>query len=180
MLRAADIEAVMEIIVILNPATGRSRAGLTPIQILHNNLPAIRAMRCSCVHWHMAAASPFQPEDLPGLEYAMLPQLAQAFDMGQQHGFYFGLEHNETGLQIFASPESINAALDAVPGLGFVWDLNHSPAEHMAAYLELAARISMLHLADTPPVSYTHLDVYKRQVLYSAFHPCGAPMPRPS
>lgn len=149
LLRGAGIEAVMEVLVILNATTGRSRAGLTPLEILHNNLPAIRALGCSCVHWHLAAAAPFQPEELPELEHMLLPLLAEGVALGQQHGFYFGLEHNETGQQLFASPETIMLALDQTPGLGFVWDLNHSPSEHVASYLELVPRMSMLHLADS-------------------------------
>ena len=39
--------------------------------------------------------------------------------------------------------------LDAVPGLGFVWDMNHTAPEHLDGFLALTPRMTMIHVADT-------------------------------
>lgn len=48
-LAAAGIEAGMEIIVRID-TTGRTASGLSPLDVLRLNLPAIDALPCTCVH----------------------------------------------------------------------------------------------------------------------------------
>src|SRR5581483_10808043 len=50
------------------------------------------------------------------------------------------------------------ALLEAVPGLGFVWDVNHTPAEHVERFLALRERFTLVHVSDTPlPETNHHL-----------------------
>jgi len=65
------------------------------------------------------------------------------------HGFRFGFEHNEPRGGLYATPERCAALLDAVPGLGFVWDTNHTAPEHLGGFLALIPRMTMLHVSDT-------------------------------
>ena len=51
MMRDAGLEAVMEIVVRMDE-NGRTQKGYTAVEVLQNNLPAIRALGCTCVHWH--------------------------------------------------------------------------------------------------------------------------------
>ena len=54
----------------------------------------------------------------------------------------------------------VAALLDAVPGLGFVWDVNHTHPDDLAAFKALAPRMSMLHVSDTPlPETNYHLPI---------------------
>lgn len=65
------------------------------------------------------------------------------------HGFRFGFEHNEPRICLCATPERCAAILDAVPGLGFVWDMNHTAPEHLRGFVALTPRMTMLHVSDT-------------------------------
>jgi sugar phosphate isomerase/epimerase len=48
--------------------------------------------------------------------------------------------------------------LAGVPGLGLVWDLNHTHPASFGDYLALAPWMSMLHISDTPlPQTNHHL-----------------------
>ncbi|GAB4111303.1 MAG: hypothetical protein OHK0050_09540 [Roseiflexaceae bacterium] len=148
-LHTHQITAVMEIVVRLMP-NGRTQTGLTPLDVLHANLPAITALRCACVHWHLAPAIRMTESELRALEYAAIPQLEQAMAIAKDTGFRFGFEHNEPDIPLFANPRICTEILHAVPGLGFVWDLNHAPPEQVPGYLAVADRMSMLHVSDTP------------------------------
>jgi sugar phosphate isomerase/epimerase len=148
-LSAAGLTAVMEIIVRVD-ADGLSPAGQTPLDVLHANLPAITALGCSCVHWHLAPAQRMTTSQLRTLERSVVPQLAEAAALGVRHGFRFGFEHNEPDIPLFAQPEHCAPVLEQVAELWFVWDLNHTEPEQLAGYLALAGRMSMLHVSDTP------------------------------
>ena len=148
-LSAAGLAAVMEIIVRVD-ADGLSPAGQTPLQVLHANLPAIIALGCSCVHWHLAPAQSMTSSQLRAVERGVVPQLAAAAALGIQYGFRFGLEHNEPDIPLFAQPEQCVSVLQQVAELWFVWDLNHTQSEQLEGYLALAGRMSMLHVSDTP------------------------------
>ncbi len=138
-LAASDIEAVMEIIVRVD-APGRTASGLTPLAALERNLPAIDALPCTCVHWHLVPLA---------LERDLVPQFAAGVAHARAHGFHFAFEHNEPRIGLCAMPERCAALLDAVPGLGFVWDTNHTAPEHLDGFLALIPRMAMLHVADT-------------------------------
>lgn len=147
-LAAAKIEAVMEIIVRVD-ASGRTASGLTPFDMLERNLPAIDALSCTCVHWHLVPLVPEEDATLYALERSLVPQFAAGVALAEAHGFHLGIEHNEPRIGLCATPERCAALLDAVPGLGFVWDMNHTVPEHLGGFLALTPRMTMLHVADT-------------------------------
>ncbi|MDZ4720381.1 MAG: sugar phosphate isomerase/epimerase [Roseiflexaceae bacterium] len=154
-LRSAGIAPVMEIVVRLT-ADGRTQMGRTPLDVLHANLPAIEAFGCVCVHWHLAPATRMTNSELRRVEREVIPQLEQAVAIATAGGFRFGLEHNEPDIPLFAEPGVCAITLAEVPGLGFVWDLNHAPLAQVDRYLELAPRMSMLHVSDTPLPEVNH------------------------
>ncbi len=147
-LAASGIEAVMEVIVRID-TTGRTASGLSPLDVLHLNLPAIDALPCTCIHWHLVPLAPADDADFLALERSLIPQFEAAVDLARAHGFRFGFEHNEPRIGLCAKPERCAAILDAVPGLGFVWDMNHTAPEHLGGFLALTPRMTMLHVSDT-------------------------------
>jgi L-ribulose-5-phosphate 3-epimerase len=165
----ADILAVMEIVVRID-ASGRTKNGKTPLEVLRANLPAIKALPCRSVHWHLAlSAWPGEPA-VRRLEETLTPQFADAVDLAQEQGFTFGLEHNEPDLVLFGNPASCHAILAATPGLAFVWDLNHTTPADLPAYLDLTPRMSMLHVADTPlPEVNHHLPLGQGNIDFAAY-----------
>lgn len=169
LLQAAQIIPVMEILVRLD-RQGLAPDGSTPLAILHANLPAITALPCRTVHWHLAIREPMTPTAVAELEVMLYPQLAAGVALAHQHGFRLGLEHNEPDLLLFGTPEKCTAALDATPGLHFVWDLNHTTAEHLPDFLALTPRMSMLHVSDTvlPVVNY-HFPIGEGNVDFAVY-----------
>jgi len=147
-LRDTSLARVMEILVLLD-TDGRTREGLTPLDALEHNLPTIRALGVTHVHWHLAPALP-DKEPFRGFERRLLPQFRAALDIAANEGFTFAFEHNEPRIALLATPEDSAALLNELPGLGFVFDLNHATPEQLPGYLALAGRTTMLHVADTP------------------------------
>jgi sugar phosphate isomerase/epimerase len=169
LLREARIIPVMEIGLPLD-AEGRTRHGFTPLEVMRANLPAIVALGCTCVHWHVSPRDALDAVAIRCLEDALLPQFVAGVALGREHGFRFGLEHNEPGIACFGTPERCAATLDAVPGLGFVWDFNHTTPEQLAGYLALADRMTMLHVADTPlPAVNHHLPLGLGNIDFAAY-----------
>ena len=154
-LRAAGIVPVMEIIVRVDGA-GRTAEGYTPLEVLQANLPAITAIGCRCVHWHLVPSTEDDEAVWQALEGVLTSQLAAGVALGAAHGFRFGIEHNEPGIPLFPTPARCAAALAAVPGLGLVWDLNHTAPAQLDGYLALTDRMTMLHVADTPLPAVNH------------------------
>lgn len=154
-LRDSAVTPVMEIILRVD-AEARCAGEMTPLDVLRANLPAITALGCTCVHWHPIHTVPLDAEGRRELERRLLPWLAWAADLAARHGFRFGVEHNEPKTDLFSSPQICAAALEAAPGLGFVWDLNHTPSEWLDDFLALTPRMSMLHVADTPLPEVNH------------------------
>lgn len=169
LLQEAQLIPVMEILVRLDRA-GLAPDGSTPLAILEANLPAITALPCRTVHWHLAIREPMTPAVVAAMEVALYPQLAAGVALAQQYGFRLGLEHNEPDLLLFGTPEKCAAALDATPGLHFVWDLNHTTAAHLPGFLALTPRMSMLHVSDTllPEVNY-HFPIGEGNVDFAAY-----------
>lgn len=149
LLQTAALTPVMEIVVFLN-AQGRTRHGLTPLAVLEANLPAIRGLHCYAVHWHLAPAELMSAATVAQVERTLLPQFQQAVALAHQYNFRFGIEHNEPDLLLFGTPAACQAMIEDVPGLHFVWDLNHTTAVDLPRFLALAPRMSMLHVSDTP------------------------------
>jgi L-ribulose-5-phosphate 3-epimerase len=99
------ITPVMEIVVRVD-ASGLTPLGKTPLDVLRANLPAIRALSCTCVHWHLVPLEFMSEEDNARLEQSFRPQFAEGVALGRQYGFKFGFEHNDPELMLFGSPES--------------------------------------------------------------------------
>jgi L-ribulose-5-phosphate 3-epimerase len=148
-LRQNRIRAVMEIVVRVNPE-GRTAYHKTPLEVLQANLPAITQLPCECVHWHLVPLMPMEQAEVRALEQSMNPQFAEAVALAKQNNFKFGFEHNEPAQLIFGKAESCAEALNAVPGLHFVWDFNHTKPDHLDRFTALIPRMSMLHISDTP------------------------------
>ena len=146
-LKAGNLTPTMELLVRLN-RDERTQSGKTPLEILEANLPAIRSLPCQHVHWHLVLEP--APEETSQLEPTLLPDFKAAIKLASERGFTFAFEHNEPALNFFSTPQTCAATLEAVPGLGFVWDLNHTAPEHLRGFKALAPRTSLLHVADTP------------------------------
>lgn len=156
-LAAANITAVMELLIRVDER-GLTDTGATPLEFFLANLPAIRTLPCRCVHMHLVPSTLMTTAQLRALETLMLPQFSTAVEHCQQYGIRFGFEHNEPKIGLFATPERCQAALDAVPDLGFVWDINHTIPEYFAGFQALFERVSMVHVSDTRlPVVNEHL-----------------------
>ncbi|MEM8531341.1 MAG: TIM barrel protein [Chloroflexota bacterium] len=153
-LHQANIVAVMEIVVRVDE-TGLTTSGLTPTDVLEANLPAITTFPCACVHWHLVSAKN-DKTFVRSLETQLIPQFAAAVDLAQKHNFRFGFEHNALPPSFFADPEQCLKVLEAVPGLGFVWDLNHTTPDYLDDHLALAPYLTMLHVSDTPLPTVNH------------------------
>jgi sugar phosphate isomerase/epimerase len=153
--RAARLVATMEIVTRID-ATGRTADGDSPLDILRANLPAIVALGCTHVHWHLVPRGAGSAADWPALERALAPQFAAGMALGAAHGFRCGIEHNEPAILLFPTPARCAAALEATPGLGLVWDLNHTAPEQRDGYLALSERMIALHVADTPLPTVNH------------------------
>ncbi|NOK58168.1 MAG: sugar phosphate isomerase/epimerase [Chloroflexi bacterium AL-N10] len=153
-LHQANIVAVMEIVVRVDE-TGLTTSGLTPLDVLEANLPAITTFPCACVHWHLVSAKT-DAAIVHALETQLIPQFAAAVELAQKHNVRFGFEHNALAPGFFADPEQCVMLLEAVPGLGFVWDLNHTPPDRLSDHLALVPYLTMLHVSDTPLPTVNH------------------------
>lgn len=154
-LQANGVTAVMEMPIYIG-SNGMTMTERTPLDVLHANLPAIHALQCTAVHWHLAPNWPLSDKKCRAVEQALIPQLTEATRLGDEYGFHFGLEHNEPRLRLCGTPAACRHLLESVPRLGFVWDFNHTTAEHFAQYAALASRLSMLHISDTPLPTVNH------------------------
>ncbi len=169
LLQNAGLTAVMEIVIHVD-RHGQTATGQTPLEILEANLPAITTLPCTCVHWHLVLAAPVEVATVRRLEAALIPQFVAGVALGAQHGFRFGFEHNEPELLLFGPPSACADLLDAVPGLGFVWDVNHTTPEDLPAFLALIPRMSMLHISDTPlPEVNYHLPLGLGAIDFAAY-----------
>ncbi len=169
-LREAAIVPVMEIVVRIDSPSGRTARGLTPLDVLQANLPAITALGCACAHWHLVLRFPASDAEAFAFEDDLYDPLEAGVALGRDLGFRFGIEQNEPEWHPFKSPAACARALRAVEGLGFVWDLNHAVPGDVDKYLALAPRMQMLHVADTPlPVVNHHLPIGQGTVNFEAY-----------
>ncbi len=153
-IRAAGLVAALEMLILLDGA-GRTAAGLTPLDVLDANLPAITTLPCRYVHWHLGALEGIGEAAMRALEAELAGQFRQGTSVARKHGLHFGVENNEPG-QFFSSPESCRELLYAAPGLGLVWDLNHTVPGDVAGFARLVPRTTMLHVSDTPLPEVNH------------------------
>jgi len=166
-LAARQIGAVLEIMPRVD-ATGHSSDGRTPLDVLEANLPAITALRVARVHWHVVFEDPQRAELARGADW-LVPQLAAATAWAAREGFRFAIEPNDALYPALSHPAEFAALLAAVPGLGLVWDLNHTAPAHYDAFLALATRMTMLHIADTRlPVINEHRPIGQGNVDFTA------------
>ena len=168
-LRRARITAVMEMVVPLY-GDGLTAEGALPLAVLHTNLQAIQALNCTHVHWHVVMAESMTAIELRDLERQLIPQMAAAVALAREHRFIFGFEHNSADVPLFHRPEMCADLLTAVPGLGFVWDFNHTAEADFAAFAALAPRLGMLHVSDTlwPDVNH-HLPLGQGSLDFAKF-----------
>jgi L-ribulose-5-phosphate 3-epimerase len=162
-LAEAALEPVLEVVARVQ-ADGRSAAGLSPLDALRAALPPARRLGCRRMHLHAAPTALFPPTTVAAVEDACERQLSEAVALAADD-VRLGFEHNEPRLRLFAEAARCADALEAVPGLGFVWDLNHSSDESAADFLALAPRMSLLHVSDTPlPAVNAHLPLGRGNV----------------
>jgi len=156
-LRQAKIQPVMEMLIQVD-AQGHTTGGGTALDVIRANLPAIGGLGCRTVHIHLVPAEEYAAATLRTIEARLIEALAAGVDLARQHGFRLGFEHNEPPIGLCGTPEVCADILAAVPDLGLVWDVNHTIPEHLAGFLALAERMTMLHISDTPlPTVNAHL-----------------------
>lgn len=141
--------SVMEIIIRVSLA-GEIVAGQSVQAFLEANLSAIRALKCVCVHVHLAPVVGMLDFDVFAFEESLVNDFRACVEVAQAEGFAFGFEHNEPDQRIHGSPKQCDHLLQTVEGLNFVWDVNHTMPDQLQAYSDLLPRTQMLHVSDTP------------------------------
>jgi sugar phosphate isomerase/epimerase len=132
----------------------------TLARALRANLDAIDAIGVLRVHIHPVGPSEAAP--------LLRDDFAEAVEVAQAAGLILGCEHNAPGHRLLVEPADVEALLDAVPGLGFVWDVNHTLPEHTSHFLALRERITLVHASDTPlPETNHHLPLGRGSVDFS-------------
>lgn len=168
-LQQAQLTAVMEMVIRINEQ-GHTTTGASPLDVLEANLPAITGLPCPCAHWHLVPMQPLEAKQARQVEERLIPQLMAGVALAHTYGFQFGFEHNEPDLQLCGMPGACAALLAAVPGLKFVWDLNHTIPAHLTAFLALIPHMSMLHISDTPlPEVNYHLPLGLGSIDFTAY-----------
>jgi sugar phosphate isomerase/epimerase len=120
-------------------------------------LPAIEAAGILRVHIH-----PVGPAEAAPL---LAPDLTEALALADEAGLVFAVEHNAPGHRLVVGPDEVERLLDDVPGLGLVWDLNHTLADEVDRFLALRERITLVHVSDTPlPETNHHLPLGRGSV----------------
>jgi L-ribulose-5-phosphate 3-epimerase len=141
----------------------------TLARALRANLAAIDAIGILRVHIHPVGpseAAPFLRDDF-----------AEALELADSAGLIFACEHNAPGHRLLVEPDDVEALLDAVPGLGFVWDVNHTRPEHTARFLALRERFTLVHVSDTPlPETNHHLPLGRGNVDFTVLEGIDVPL----
>ena len=143
-----QITAVMELLIRVDER-GMTELGTTPLHVFLANLPAIQALPCRCVHMHLVPSHIMSAAQRRALEQMLIPQFATAVEHAQSLGVRFGFEHNEPDIDLFSTSAICQQTLDAVPDLGFVWDMNHTTRADFASFQDMFNRVSMVHVSDT-------------------------------
>ena len=129
----------------------------TIARALRANLQAIEAIGVLRVHVHPVGPSEAAP--------LLAADFAEALTVAEDAGLLFAVEHNAPGHRLLVEPDDVEALLEAVPGLGFVWDVNHSGSDDVARFLALRERMTLLHVSDTPlPETNHHLPLGRGSV----------------
>jgi sugar phosphate isomerase/epimerase len=150
----AGVEPVLEMLVRHDGEPG------TLARALRANLEAIEAIGFLRVHIHAVGPSEAAP--------LLQADFAEALEVAEDAGLIFAAEHNAPGHRLLVQPDEVEALLDAVPGLGLVWDINHTLAEHVPRFLALRELITLVHVSDTPlPETNHHLPLGRGTVDFS-------------
>jgi L-ribulose-5-phosphate 3-epimerase len=156
------IEPVLEMLVRHDGTPG------TITDAVRANLPAIAAIGFTRVHVHPVGHAP------PNV---LSDDLAAALDVAAAAGLLFGVEHNAPGHRLLVETAEVEDLLGAVPGLSFVWDVNHTPAGDVPRYLALRERFSLVHVSDTPlPETNHHLPLGHGSVELAALRELEVPL----
>ena len=168
-LRQARIEPVMELLIRVD-AGGRTEAGRTPLDVLRANLPAISGLDCRRAHIHLVPAEGLDAAARRQIEARFADDLAAGAALVREHGFRLGFEPNEPLIGLCSPPALCAGILADVPDLGLVWDLNHTVPEHLDGFLDLAERMTLLHVSDTPlPTVNYHLPLGLGSIDFAAY-----------
>jgi sugar phosphate isomerase/epimerase len=150
----SGLEPILELLVAHD---GGPRTVTTAVR---TQLPAIREAGFRRVHVHPVGQAPAE---------VLADDFTAALELAAGAGLRLGVEHNASGHRLLTQPEQLEALLDAVPGLAFVWDLNHTPTADVPRYLALRERFSLVHVSDTPlPAVNHHLPLGRGSVDLSA------------
>lgn len=156
------VEPALEMLVLHEGERG------TFARALRANLDAIEAAGFLRVHIHPVGpveAAPYLAEDL-----------AEALGVAQDAGLIFGVEHNAPGHRLVVGIEEVERLLEQVPGLGLVWDVNHTAADEVERFLTLRERFTLVHVSDTPlPQTNHHLPLGRGNVDFSVLPPLDVP-----
>lgn len=162
-LEDANLDLAVELLLGVD-ANGLTSSGKSPIEIFEANLNGLKLLGCRYVHWHLVPSglnlesmqADVAHAAIDKLEKLLIPQFAQAVQLAEAHQIVFGFEHNEPDLLLFGRPDSCKSLMAAVPGLKFVWDINHTIPEHLPEFADLVANGSIIHVSDTllPEVNY--------------------------
>jgi L-ribulose-5-phosphate 3-epimerase len=141
----------------------------TLARALRANLAAIDAIGVLRVHIHPVGPSEAAP--------LLHDDFAEAVQVAESAGLILGCEHNAPGHRLLVEPDEVEALLDAVPGLGFVWDVNHTRPEYTARFLALRERFTLVHASDTPlPETNHHLPLGRGNVDFSVVKDVDVPV----
>jgi L-ribulose-5-phosphate 3-epimerase len=142
------VEPVVEMLLRLNDYPSIAGA-------LQANVAALADLGCRRVHIHPVPGSPHI--DVPELERGLPKLFREAVELATANGLVLGVEHNSREHRLLVEPESCAALLADVPGLSFVWDLNHADPR---VFAQLRDRLSLVHASDTPlPTTNHHLPI---------------------
>src|SRR5437899_438003 len=152
----SGVEPVVEMLLRLNEHPSIATA-------LRANLEALAALGCRRVHVHPVPGS--SALDVAELEQRLPELFESAVEVAESAGLIFGVEHNSPEHRLLTAPETCASLLADVPGLSFVWDLNHADP---GSFFALRARLSLVHASDTRlPVTNHHLPIGQGNVDFS-------------
>ena len=161
--REHGLEPVLEMLVRHEGEPG------TLARALEANLPAIEAVGFRRVHIH--PVGPREGAPLLAADYT------EALALAEEAGLIFACEHNAPGHRLLVDPPEVEALLDEVPDLGFVWDVNHTLPEHLQRFLALRKRFTLVHVSDTPlPETNHHLPLGRGNVDFSVLRGLDVPL----
>jgi L-ribulose-5-phosphate 3-epimerase len=162
------VEAVVEMLSPLNRPPSIADA-------LRANLPVLHALGCRRVHIHPVPGG--ANVDVVELERRLPGLFAEAIDVAEAEGLILGVEHNSREHRLLVEPETCAALLEAVPGLSFVWDVNHMEAPQTAGFAALRGRLSLVHVSDTPlPATNHHLPLGRGTIDFTLLRGLDVPL----